>query len=147
LYDLVIRTNFSFLQHAKVKPWPSVCDKQSRHARVIHPDADAVTRDARLCYFEYRIADPILITNANLIVKKSVDCKVFPELAESEIAAAQKALPVMLRIHLVDKHGTLLSTMTGQICLRITVDIEFAHYPSAINWRFPDRSSDSLAVP
>src|SRR5215470_4824177 len=101
-YDAVALANFSLLEHAEVKPWPPMRDKQGRHTRFIHANADAVTRDPRLRHFEYCIADPILITDADLIVGKSLDCEVFAELAESKIAAAQKALPVMVRIHLVD---------------------------------------------
>jgi hypothetical protein len=37
--------------------------------------------------------------------------------------------------------------VTGEIGLRITIDIELAHHSPARNRRFPDCGSDSFAVP
>jgi hypothetical protein len=42
------------------------------------------------------------------------------ELTESKITAVQKALPVMVRVYLVDKYGAVLPAVTG---LRITIVI------------------------
>src|SRR6266550_8466061 len=54
-YDVIAGADFSFLQHAKVKPRPSMRHKQGGYARLIHADANAVAGDARLGHFEYRI--------------------------------------------------------------------------------------------
>jgi hypothetical protein len=51
---------------------------------------------------------------------------------------AQKAFPVMVRIHLVDEYRAVLPSVTGEIGLRIALNIECAHHSSSINWRFPD---------
>ena len=53
----------------------------------------------------------------------------------------------MVRIHLVDKYGAVLPAVTGEIGLRITIDIEFAHHSPPSNRRFPDCGSDSFPVP
>jgi hypothetical protein len=53
----------------------------------------------------------------------------------------------MVRIHLVDEYGAVLPSVTFQIGLRITVDIELAHHSPSIHWRLPDRRSDRFAVP
>jgi hypothetical protein len=53
----------------------------------------------------------------------------------------------MVRIHLVDEYGAVLPAVTGEIALRITIDIERARHSPSVNWRFPDRRSDRLAVP
>jgi hypothetical protein len=53
----------------------------------------------------------------------------------------------MVRVHLVDKYGALLPAVTGEIGLRITIDIELAHHSPSRNRRFPDCGSDSFAVP
>jgi hypothetical protein len=37
--------------------------------------------------------------------------------------------------------------VTGKMLLHFTIDIEFAHHSRSINWRFPNRRSDSFAVP
>jgi hypothetical protein len=45
-------------------------------------------------------------------------------LPEGEIAPLQFTLPVVIRIHLVDKHSALLSTVTSQITLCVAIDVE-----------------------
>jgi hypothetical protein len=52
----------------------------------------------------------------------------------------------MVRVHLVDKYGAVLATMTGEIALRIANNIELAHR-SSVHWRFPDRGVNNLTVP
>ena len=146
-YDVFVRPNFSFLQHAKVEPWSVMCHEQGCHPRLVHADADAVARHAWLRYFKYGTTDAVSIANANLVIGKSLNREVFSELAESEIVAPQEMFPVMVRIHLVDEYGAVLPAVTGEIGLRITIDIELAHHSPPRNRRFPDCSSDSFAVP
>src|SRR5580704_17374076 len=122
-YNVVARPNFSFLQHAKVESWSVLRYEQGCHPRFIHANADAVARYARLCNFKFSISDAVSIADAHLVIRKSLDGEVFSELAVSKIVAAQKALPVMVRIHLVNEYGALLSAVTGEIALRITIDI------------------------
>jgi hypothetical protein len=124
-----------------------MCYEQSRHPRFIHANANAVARYARLCHFKFSATDAVAIADAHLVIRKSLDGEVFAELAQCKIVAAQKALPVMVRIHLVDKYGALLPSVAGEIGLRITIDIELAHHSPPIHWRFPDGRSDRFAVP
>ena len=146
-YDVIARTNFPFLQHAKIKPWSVMCYEQRRHSRFIHADAHAVAGHARLCHFKYRITNAVSITDADLVIRKPFNSEVFAELTETEIIATQEALPVMVGVHLVDKYGAVLPSVTREIPLRITFNIELANYPPSLDWRFPDGRSDSLAVP
>ncbi len=131
--DVIAGANFSLLQHAKVKSRSVMCHEQGRHPRFIHANTDAVARHARLGYFKYSATDAVSITDANLVIRKPFNSEVFSELAESKIVAAQKALPVMVRIHLVDKYGAVLPSVTGEITLRVAVDIELAHHSPSIN--------------
>src|SRR5215831_11116649 len=124
-----------------------MCYQQGWHAGFIHADADAVARHARLCNFEYSISNAVSITNADLIIVKAFNCEVFSELSETKITAAQKVFPVMIGIHLVDEYGALLFTVTSEIGLSITIDIQLARHSSSLNRRLPDRRSHSLAVP
>src|SRR4051794_17068295 len=101
-YNVVACTNFSLLQHAKVKSWSLMCYEKRRHTRFIHANPDAVARYARLCHFKYRVTNAVPVANAHLVVRKPLHGKIFSELAESKVVAAQKALPVMVRIHLID---------------------------------------------
>jgi hypothetical protein len=126
-HDVIARPNLSLLQHAKVESWSVMRYKKRWQTRFIHPNTDAVARHARLRYFKLRRTDAVSIADADLVIKKSLDGEVFSELAESKIVAAQGALPVMVRIHLVDEYSAVLPAMTFQIGLRITIDIELAH--------------------
>ena len=146
-YNVIARSNFSFLQHAKVESRSVMFNKKRRHSRLIHADADAVARYAWLRYFKFSTADAISIADADLVIRKSLNGEVFSELTEGKIVTAQKALPVVIGIHLVDKNGALLPTMTGEIALRITIDIELAHHSPSLNRTLPDRGTDSLTVP
>src|SRR5277367_598207 len=121
--------------------------EQGWHTRFVRANADAVARDARLRYFKFSTTDAVSIANAHVAIKKSIDSEVFSELAESKVIAAQKALPVMIRIHLVDKYGAVLPAATGEIALGVAIDIEFAHHSPSGNRRFPDCGSDRFAVP
>ena len=137
-YNVIACTNFSLLQHTKVKPWPSMCYEKRRHSGFIHADADAIARHAWLRYLKFCTTDAVSIADAHLAIREPLDGEIFSELAESKIVAAQKALPVMVRVHLVDEYGALLPAVTGEIGLRIAIDIELAHHSASINWRFPD---------
>jgi hypothetical protein len=121
--------------------------EQRRHARFIHADADAVARDAWLRYFEYSIANAVSIADADLVIRKPFDSEVFTELTKSKITAAQNALPVVVRIHLVDKHSAVFPSVTSEVALPITVDVELAHHGPSRKRRFPDCGSDNFAVP
>jgi hypothetical protein len=138
LYNVIACTNFSFQQHAKVESWSVMFYEQGCHPRFIHANADAVARHAWLRYFKFSATDAVSIADADFVIRKSLDGEIFSELAESKIVAAQKALPVMVRIHLVDEYSAVLPTVTRQIGLRIALNIESAHHSPFINWRFPD---------
>src|SRR5271154_5981986 len=128
LYNLIARPNFSFLQYAKVESWSVMCYEQGWHPRFVHANTDAVARHAWLRYFKFSATDAVAIADAHLVVSKSLDGEVFSKLAESKIVAAQKALPVMIRIHLVNEYGALLPSVTRQIGLRIALNIESARH-------------------
>ena len=74
--------------------------------------ADTVARHARLGDFEERPADPIAVADADFAVGQAVHGEVLSELPEGEIISLQLTLPIVIRIHLVDKNGALLSTVT-----------------------------------
>ena len=41
----------------------------------------------------------------------------------------QLLLPVAVRLHLVDKHSAVLSTVTGQVTLCVTIDVQPPNQP------------------
>src|SRR5215472_8461815 len=146
-HDVIARPNFSFLQHAKVKPGSMMGYEQGWHTGLIHADAHAVAGHTRLRYFEHGTTDTVLIAYRHLVIRKSLDREVFSELTESKIRAAEKAFPVMVGVHLVDKYGAMFPSVTSQIALRVTINIELAHHAPSGNRKFPDCGSDSFTVP
>jgi hypothetical protein len=68
-YDVIAGTNFSPLQHPKVKSWSPMYHKQHWHTRFVHADAHAVARYAWLCHLKYRITNAVAIANADLAIR------------------------------------------------------------------------------
>jgi hypothetical protein len=147
LHDVIAGANFSLSQNAEVKPGPVMCHEQGWHTGLVHADAHSVAGYTRLRHFKYRVTDAVAVTDTDFCVEKPLNRKVLSKLAESEIPAAQKALPIVIGIHLVDKYGAMLAAMPSQICLPIAVNVELAHHAPLVDWSFPDRRSDSLAIP
>ncbi len=146
-YNVVARANFSLLQHAKVESWSVMCYEQRWHTRFIHANADAIARHARLRYFKYRTPDAVSIANADLAIEKSLHREILSKLAEDEVFPPEKAFPVVIGVHLINKNRALLSAMTGEIALPIAVDIELAHHSPPFHWRLPDRGAHGLTIP
>jgi hypothetical protein len=146
-YDVIARTDFSLLQHTKVKSWSPVRDEQGRYARLIHADADAVAGHTRLRYLEYRTSNPIVITDTDFVVRKSLNREVLSKLAKSEVITPKKALPVIIGIQLINEYGTLFASVACKIGLGIPIDIQLAHLPSPLHRKLPDRCSHRLALP
>src|SRR5580704_15280881 len=117
------------------------------HPRFVHANADAVARYAGLCHFKDRITNAVAIADADLVIQKLLNSEVFSELAEDEVFASEKAFPVEIGIHLINKNGALLPTMTGEIGLAVADNIELPHHLSSGYWTFPDGGTHSLAVP
>jgi hypothetical protein len=121
--------------------------EQGRYPRFIHANADAVARHARLRHFKYRVASAVAIADEDLVIGKTLYSEVFSELAEDEIFASEKTFPVMIGIHLINKNGALLPTMTREIGLPVAGNIEPSHHLPSLNRTFPDCGADSLPVP
>src|SRR5262245_52661315 len=91
--DFIAGSYVALLEDTKVKTGPIARGQEGRHARLVHPDADAIAGHARLRHFEQGAADPIAVANADGIVRQPFDGEVFPELAVGEVAPAQLLLP------------------------------------------------------
>ena len=146
-YNVIACANFSLLQHAKVEPWSVMCHEQGCHPRFIHANADPKARHAWLRYFKYRTTNAVSIADADLIIRKSLNSEVLSELAEGKVITSEKAFPIVIRVHLINKNGALLPTVAREIGLSVTIDIELAHHSPSRNRGFPDCGSDSFSVP
>ncbi len=117
--DLVAGTDLALLQHAEIEPRPMMRHQESRDPRIVHADPDAITSHARLRHLEQRAADAIPVADADLVVREAFHGEVLAELPEGEIAAAWNALPIPIRVDLVDHHRTLLAAVTGKVFVRL----------------------------
>jgi len=89
----------------------------------------------------------VAIADADLAVSQVFHREVFSELPEFEIGSLQFALPIVIGIHLVDKHSPVFSTVTGQITLCVTIDVEPPNEAPSLNGVFPHGCEDSLTAP
>src|SRR5260370_36161486 len=94
LHDFVAGADLAFLQHAQVEPRPSARCQQGRHPGLVHPNADAITGNARLRDLEQRAAYLITVSDADGIVGQPSDGEVLAQLSEDELAPPQLLIPV-----------------------------------------------------
>ena len=147
LFDLVAGLDEALLEDAEVEPRAVVRDEQRRHRRLVHADADAVARDARLGDLEQRLADAVAVPDADLVVRQALDGEVLAELAVGEVVASELALPVAVGVDLVDEHRAMLAAVREPVSLVVAVDVDAADHPRAVDRLLPDRRPDGLALP
>src|ERR1700742_533610 len=105
-------------------------NQERGYLRIVHSYTDAIAGDTRLCHFKQRAAEPVTISDAGLVIGKTIDCQVLADLAILEVVTLEVCLPVAIGVELIDHHRTMLSTVACEIALPITVKIEAArHYP------------------
>jgi hypothetical protein len=122
-------------------------DQECRHLRVVHPYTDAIAGDARLRHLKQRAADPVAISDANLVIGKPIDCQVLAELTVLEVVTLQVHLPITIGVELIDHHSTMFSAVTCDVALTITVEIEAARHHPAGYGPLPDSGVDHSALP
>jgi hypothetical protein len=97
--------------------------------------------------FEQRPADPIAVADADLAVGQAFHGEVLSELPEAEITPLQFTLPIVIRIHLVDKNGALLSTVTVEVTLCVTIDVEPPNQAPSLHRLLPHGRVDDFPAP
>src|SRR6476660_5339479 len=65
----------------------------------------------------------------------------------NEVVSSQMALPIPIRIQLIDKHGSTLATVAIQVTLAVTVQVETACHPRPFNRRFPNAGVHRFPLP
>jgi hypothetical protein len=66
-FRVIVCTDFSLLQYAKVESRSVMFYEEGRHPRFIHADSDAKARHAQLRHFKVSTTDAILIADAHHI--------------------------------------------------------------------------------
>jgi hypothetical protein len=147
LSNFVTGAYLAFRKHSEVEAGPVVRHQQSGHRRLIHSDAHPITRNAWLRHFEKSAANTVTIPDTHLGIGQTVNRKIFSELAEGEVIAAEVSFPVTIRIRLIYHYGAMLSAMTGEIALTIANYIEVTDRPPALHRLLPDAGVNGLAPP
>jgi hypothetical protein len=122
-------------------------DQERWHRGVVHSYTDAITGDAWLRHFKQCAADTVPISNADLVIGKTIDCQVLAELAILEVVTLETCLPVAVGAELVDHHSTVLSAVACEIALTITIKIEPPGHHPALYGSLPDSGVDHFALP
>ena len=136
--DLVAGPHQPFGDHPQIEAWAVMGDQQCGQFRLAEPHADPEACHARLRDLELRLADPIAIADADLVIAETFDGEVLAELAELEVVAAEVVLPVAVGLDLVDQDGPLLAAVPVQVALAVSVDVEPAHHPRPLDCVLPD---------
>ena len=147
LEDRVACLDVAFFEHAEIEARAMVGDEQRGDARVVHPDADAVAGDPRLRDLEERGPDAVTVADADLVVVQSVDGEVLAELPVDEVVALELALPIAVRVDLVDEDGALLAAVSRDVALSVAVDVELAHAARTGDGILEDAREDGLSLP
>ncbi len=122
LHDLVAGPHLALGQHPEVEAGPVASHQQRRDLRVVQPDTDPVAGDPRLGHLEDRVPDPVPVPDAHLVVRQAFHGEVLAELPEHEVVPAELALPVPVRVELVDQDGSLLATVPVEVALPVPVE-------------------------
>src|ERR1700679_2347152 len=108
LHYLVPCADFAFFKDSAIKARSFMRDQERSHLRVVHPYTDAIAGDARLRHFKQSAADPVAISDANLVIGKAFDRQVLAELTVLEVVTLEVHLPVAIRVELIDHHSAVL---------------------------------------
>ena len=144
---IVARLHVALFEHTKVEAGSTVLHEERRHAGLIHPDAEPVARDARLADFEPRRADAELVADADLVVAEPLDGEVLAELAGCKVDAMHLLLPVPVGVELIHVHGPVLSAVTLEIALPVTVDVETSDGARPVDRLLPDAGEHGPPLP
>ena len=131
----------------EIKPGTVMGDQQTGHFRFAEAHTDPETRDPRLGDLEFGLADAVPVANADLSIAEPVDREVLPEVPRSQVVTPQVALPIVIRLRLVDHHGALFTTMPGEVALAIAVDVEPSDHDRSVKRGLPDAGVNGLALP
>ncbi len=147
LDDVVAGADLALLQDAEVEPRPPARGQQRGHARLVHPDADAIAGDARLGDLEQGAADPVAIADKDAVVGQAFDREVLAELAVDEVAPSELLLPVAVGFDLVDEDRAALAAVAGEIALAVPVEIQPARAQTPRRRLLPDAGMYDAASP
>jgi hypothetical protein len=151
VYDFVARAHFAFLENAEIESRTATGCQQRRHSGLVRPNANAITGNSRLRDFEECASDPIPVADAHRISGQSFNCEILPELSArpqvAQVGPLQVLLPVTIRLGLVDKNGSLFTSVPGEVALAVSVEIQPGDPTAPVHWILPDRRAHGAPIP
>jgi hypothetical protein len=81
---------------------------------------------------EQRAAYLITVTYAHSVVTQSFDREVLAELSVYKVCPAELALPITIGFDLIDKDGSLFTSMPSKITLTVSLQIQPAYATPAM---------------
>src|SRR5262249_31096083 len=108
---------------------------------------DAVAGHPRLGDLEDGRADAVAVSDADLVVARPLDGEVLAELPVHEVVPPELALPVAVRVELVDEDRSLLPAVPGHVALAVAVDVEPAHPARAADGVLEHAGEDARSSP
>ncbi len=132
---------------AEVEAGSVMRDDQRGHPRLVHAEAEAIAGDARLADFEERRADPVAVTDADVVVGEPFDGEVLTELPVGEVVAAEELLPVAVGLDLVDEHRAVDAAVSSEVALAVAVDVQPPNNPPTVDGLLPDAGVDGASFP
>jgi hypothetical protein len=118
---------------------------------LVHPNANAIAGDAGLRDFEECAPDSVSVADAHGIIGQAFDREIFAELSVrlrvAHVGSLETLLPITIRLDLVNKDSAMLASVSLQISLTVSVQIEPADATSPLHWIFPDSGVYGAALP
>ena len=146
-YDLITGCDLADFHHTQVESGSVTLHQQGGHTRLVHPNSNPVAGHPGLRHFEQCAANPITVTNADLVVRQTVHREILAELPEYQVLSPQLPLPIAIRIDLVDENGAMFATVTLQISLAVAVDVQPSYLAATPDRVFPHGRAHGLAFP
>ena len=107
------------------------------------------TRVEDLAFLEYAHvkARPVMRYKKGRHLGLFLNRKIFAELRERKILAAQLTFPVLVGIDLIDQNCSVLAAMPGEIALGVSVDVQPPDQAAALDRVFPHARVHGLTAP
>jgi hypothetical protein len=122
-------------------------DKQGWHLRIVHSNPEPVAGDARLCHLKDRAANPVPVSDTDLIIRKTFNSEILSELPVLEVVPAEDVLPISIGVELICHHGAVFTTMALEIPLAIAIQIQSPGKDTVGHGTFRDGGTNYLALP
>jgi hypothetical protein len=144
-FDNVASTNLAFFEDSKVKTDTTALKKHLREFRVLHLDPEPEAGNSRLRYFDQSTPNTKNVAYVNLVFWHALNREILSKLRKAEIAPTELTLPVLVVLDGVDAGRFVDSTVTFEIHLLVSFQIQCPKHDPVIHWFFENARRNCLA--